>query len=84
MHDGGALQMIRNRFDSQERSKDVSGTKNDTVGFGWAALQIDILRECIVISEAIQGTKNTSFLLNVIPNTTLQIMLPCFIIPLSC
>ncbi|KAI8343814.1 TRAPP II complex [Blakeslea trispora] len=54
VHDGGALQMIQNRFDNQERSKDVSGTKNDTVGFGWAALQIDILRECIVISEAIQ------------------------------
>ncbi|KAI8075820.1 TRAPP II complex [Gilbertella persicaria] len=53
VHDGGALQMIQNRFDGQEKTKDIT-KKNDTVGFGWAALQIDILRECIVISEAIQ------------------------------
>jgi hypothetical protein len=54
VQDGGTLQMMQNKFNNQQEKTDHS-VKADIVGFGWAALQIDILRECIVISEAIQG-----------------------------
>lgn len=54
MQDGGTLQMMQNKFNIQQEKTDHA-VKADIVGFGWAALQIDILRECIVISEAIQG-----------------------------
>lgn len=54
MQDGGTLQMMQNKFNNQQEKTDHA-VKADIVGFGWAALQIDILRECIVISEAIQG-----------------------------
>ncbi|KAG1116027.1 hypothetical protein G6F42_013796 [Rhizopus arrhizus] len=43
---------IEQRVTHQEKTDHA--VKSDIVGFGWAALQIDILRECIVISEAIQ------------------------------
>ncbi|KAL9548722.1 hypothetical protein PS6_006462 [Mucor atramentarius] len=43
---------IEQRVIHQEKTDHA--VKSDIVGFGWAALQIDILRECIVISEAIQ------------------------------
>lgn len=46
--------MMQNKFNSHQEKTDHA-VKSDIVGFGWAALQIDILRECIVISEAIQG-----------------------------
>jgi hypothetical protein len=48
--------MMQSKFEGQqEKVKTDNVGKLNTVGFGWAALQIDILRECIVISEAIQG-----------------------------
>ncbi|KAI9475700.1 MAG: TRAPP II complex [Benjaminiella poitrasii] len=55
VQDGGALQIMQNKFDDQQE-KTITGQfgKSTQVGFGWAELQIDILRECIVISEAIQ------------------------------
>ncbi|KAL7320454.1 hypothetical protein PS15m_000343 [Mucor circinelloides] len=53
VQDGGTLQMMQNKFNSHQEKTDHA-VKSDIVGFGWAALQIDILRECIVISEAIQ------------------------------
>ncbi|KAI8078551.1 TRAPP II complex [Thamnidium elegans] len=46
VHDGGTLKMM------QGESQEIQEIKRSS--FGWAALQIDILRECIVISEAIQ------------------------------
>jgi hypothetical protein len=59
VQDGGTLQMMQNKFEGQqEKVKTDNVGKLSTVGFGWATLQIDILRECIVISEAIQGIIN--------------------------
>lgn len=56
VHDGGTLQMMQSKFEGQQgKVKTDNVGKINNVGFGWAALQIDILRECIVISEAIQG-----------------------------
>ncbi|KAI8647021.1 TRAPP II complex [Parasitella parasitica] len=53
VQDGGTLQILQSKFNSQQEKTDHA-VKSNIVGFGWAALQIDILRECIVISEAIQ------------------------------
>lgn len=47
VHDGGTLKMMQHEPQENPEMK-----RNHE--FGWAALQIDILRECIVISEAIQ------------------------------
>lgn len=48
VEDGGTLQMF-NTNANEEAAKATTARKH----FGWAALQIDILRECIVISESI-------------------------------
>lgn len=54
--------MIRDKFDMEHDTVKDGNEKTSKVGFGWAALQIDILRECIVVSEAIQGKKTFYFL----------------------
>lgn len=51
VHDGGTLQMM---MQDEKDEKVSTNEKKKGTSFGWAALQIDILRECIVISEAIQ------------------------------
>jgi hypothetical protein len=57
VQDGGTLQMMQNRVDNvDKKSQSKKSGSFNKIGFGWAVLQIDILRECIVISEAIQGT----------------------------
>ncbi|RCI06824.1 hypothetical protein CU098_013039 [Rhizopus stolonifer] len=52
VHDGGALKILQDKVDEGYQNQQTK--KVNTLGFGWPALQIDILRECIVISEAIQ------------------------------
>ncbi|KAG1052966.1 hypothetical protein G6F43_004920 [Rhizopus delemar] len=55
VHDGGALKILQDKFDeTYQKQQGNAAKKTNTLGFGWPALQIDILRECIVISEAIQ------------------------------
>ncbi|KAI7900256.1 TRAPP II complex [Cokeromyces recurvatus] len=55
VQDGGTLQIMQNICDSQQEKVKVNPSSEATnIGFGWAVLQIDVLRECIVVSEAIQ------------------------------
>jgi S-adenosylmethionine:tRNA-ribosyltransferase-isomerase (queuine synthetase) len=49
------LKILQDKFDeTYQKQQGNAAKKTNTLGFGWPALQIDILRECIVISEAIQ------------------------------
>ncbi|KAI8972379.1 TRAPP II complex [Pilobolus umbonatus] len=47
VQDGGTLELVKKKFDEEKKREKPSHA------FGWATLQIDILRECIVISEAL-------------------------------
>ncbi|KAI9279379.1 TRAPP II complex [Sporodiniella umbellata] len=52
VHDGGTLKILQEKVN--ERHQNQQAKKFNTLGFGWPALQVDILRKCIYISELIQ------------------------------
>ena len=65
VHDGGALGALQGQEDGPSKEKDVEdggvrgAVAKEQLRFGWPMLQIDILRQCIAIAEALPG-KNIS------------------------
>lgn len=54
VHDGGALQALQDHEPTQHTSsKPKVGTLHKDTRFGWPEIQIDILKQCISVSEAL-------------------------------
>ncbi|KAI9255681.1 TRAPP II complex [Phascolomyces articulosus] len=58
VHDGGALGALQGQDDEPNKQKDVEdgvrgAVAKEQLRFGWPMLQIDILRQCIAIAEAL-------------------------------
>lgn len=58
MHDGGTLDALQGQEDGSDKNvgDGVRGAvAKEPLRFGWPKLQIDILRQCIAIAEALPG-----------------------------
>lgn len=56
VHDGGALEVLQDREKEHKEESGVRGAvAKERLRFGWPELQIDILRQCIAITEALPG-----------------------------
>lgn len=55
VHDGGTLEAMRqeDQITSNVKRKNSSSTQHQKNRFGWPALQIDILKQCISVSDAL-------------------------------
>lgn len=61
VHDGGALEAMHGQEDGEKEDAKGQGVRGaaakEQLRFGWPELQIDILRQCISIAEALPGKR---------------------------
>lgn len=76
VHDGGTLDALQGQEDGSDKNvgDGVRGAvAKEPLRFGWPKLQIDILRQCIAIAEALPGNTHDwyySLLVNRVLNTS--------------